>query len=199
METESVAKRAIALLTERGAMRTAQIAETLGVPKGAISSSLGPYVNNGTLTACKVESPGTPPTNEWRISAGGKTTAFRELKVTDKGKKTPPVPAAAAAAAKTPATPKRAYKRRAPVRKVQRKTATSAGRPGATGKAGVLRMKNAALRIPCADAGSFRAAVTSDGAMLFLRAAAGEFELNRAEARALVDFVRTLDHGVAAA
>ncbi len=197
METESVAKRAIALLTARGALRTAQIAEALGATTSAIASSLLPHVKNGTLTACKVESPGTPPTNEWRISAGGKTPGFKELKVTAAGKKTPPVPVPAAAAER-PAKAKRAYKRSAPVRKVQRNTAKTARKKAVRAPrpaARHLRTENAALRTPYADAGAFRTAIASDGAMLFLGAAAGPFELTRLESRAVIEFVRTLDRG----
>ena len=88
----------------------------------------------------------------------------------------------------------------APVRKMQRKTPTSPKRPRAAREAPKLRMKNAALRKPYADAAStFRAALASDGAMIFLGAAAGAFELNRGETRAMIDFVRTLDRGEAAA
>ncbi|TAK81734.1 MAG: hypothetical protein EPO20_24010 [Betaproteobacteria bacterium] len=49
--------------------------------------------------------------------------------------------------------------------------------------------------MPNADAGAFRAAIASDGAMIFLGAAAGQFELNRGESSALIEFVRTLDRG----
>ena len=56
----------------------------------------------------------------------------------------------------------------------------------------------AALAAHAAPSG-FRAAIASDGAMIFLGATAGRFELTRAESRALIDFVRTLDRGEAAA
>ena len=201
METESVAQRAIALITERGAMRTDQIAEATGVEKAAVASSLGAYVNNGTLVACKVERPGGGnPVNEYRISAGGKTAGFREYKPKDTGKRTPPQPVPAEVAAETPAKAKRAYKRRAPVRKAQ-KTVPSAKRPRVARKAAKLRKPRADLRITYADvaAATFRTAIASEGAMIFLGAAAGPFELTRAESRALIDFVRTLDRGEAAA
>lgn len=193
METESVAKRAIALITERGAIRTDQIAEALGVDKAAIASSLGPYVNSGALVACKVERPGGGmPVNEYRISAGGKLPAFRQLKV----KAAPRAESLEAAAApyETPAARKPAEKRSAPVRKVQRKTARTAS-------PGNLRAKDADLRIPYAGApaGAFRTAIASDGAMIFLGAARGAFELTREEARAVVGFVRELDGGKLAA
>jgi hypothetical protein len=107
-----------------------------------------------------------------------------------------------AAAASAPAKPRKAGKaaagkRSAPVRKVQRKTARKAqktvSRPPARPAGSRLRMENAALRAPCADAASFRTAIASDGAMIFLGAAAGPFELTRPESRALIEFVRTLD------
>jgi len=98
--------------------------------------------------------------------------------------------------AKRKKTAKAAVKRSAPERKVQRNTATSAtptrvARPAG----GHLRIEKAALRTTyaAAAASAFRAAIASDGAMLFLGAAAGAFELNRGETRALIDFVRTLD------
>jgi len=194
MGTESVAKRAIALLTERGAMRTAQIAEALGVENAAVASSLGAYVNNGTLTACKVESPGTPPTNEYRISASGKTTDFREYKPKETGKKTPPVLVPAVAAAAPSATPKKAKKRSAPVRKVQRKTARKVQK---TVSAAVREAAKEEKRYPSGSEAvkSFRAAIASDGSMIFLGASSGPFELNRPESRVLIEFVRTLDGG----
>lgn len=77
----SVAKRAIALIAERGAMRTDQIAEALGVDGKSISNSFGWPVKNGTLVMCKVERPGTSPVNEYRISAGGTALEFKQLKV----------------------------------------------------------------------------------------------------------------------
>ncbi len=206
METESVAKRAIALITERGAIRTDQIAEALGVEKAAVASSLGAYVNNGALVACKVERPGGGiAVNEYRISAGGKTAGFREYKVkAAESKKTPPQPVPATPAAEVTAKPKPAKKRSQAKPKVQRNTATSAKRPRVAHKArkaAKLRKPRADLRIPYADstASAFRTAIASDGAMIFLGAAAGPFELNRGESRALIAFVRTLDRGEAAA
>lgn len=200
METKSVAQRAIALITERGAIRTDQIAEALGLDKAAIASSLGAYVNNGTLVTCKVERPGWGmAVNEYRISAGGKALGFREYKVKDaKSKKTPPVPVPPAAAAAIPAKAKPAKKRSAPVRKVQRNTAIAAKRPHVARKAVKLPKVRAAPSMyesGTATAGAFRTAIASDGAMIFLGAAAGPFELTRPESRALIEFVRTLDRG----
>lgn len=222
METKSVAKRAIALLSTRGAMRTAQIAEALGVAKAAIASSLGPYVHNGTLIACKVESPGTPPENEWRISAGGKAPNFNVSIAKPKRAAAPAVPAAQPAVTEAPAKVTRAYKRRAPLRTAQENTATSAKRPRAapgTARSELLAVHHAVMNpqgaverggdtltvkmvkeFIGADLAAhapphFRTAIASDGAMLFLGAAAGPFELSRAEARLAIEFVRTLDRG----
>lgn len=129
------------------------------------------------------------------------------------GQKPPKGDAGAVATVDTAAKPKRAYKRRAPVRKVQ-KTVLSAKRPRVARKAPKLRKVRADLRAPRAGrllvkretdfaatpgAGAFRAAIASDGAMIFLGAAAGQFELTRAESRAVIEFVRTLDAGAAAA
>jgi hypothetical protein len=185
METESVAKRAIALIAERGTLRSDQIAEALGLDKTVIATSLTGHVNNGTLVACKVQRPGSAiVVNEYRISASGKTPGFRQYKPKETGRKTPPVPVPASAAAAAPAKPKRAYKRRAPVRKTPR-----------TG----LQLGDQATALPPAAAGDFRVAIASDGAMLFLDAKVGAFELNRAETRAVIEFVRTLDRGEAGA
>lgn len=121
-----------------------------------------------------------------------------------------------AAAATAPARRKKATKvkhkkRSAPVRKVQRKTAPSARRPRVLIKpekdfratppaGGHLRIGHADLGKQYADGpAGFRTAIASDGAMLFLGAAAGPFELTRPESRALIEFVRTLDAGMLAA
>ncbi len=113
------------------------------------------------------------------------------------GQKLPKGDAGAVTAA--PAKPKKASKaaakkRSAPVREVQRKTARKVQKPVS---ASVREAAKEAKRFPSPgdEVRSFRAAIASDGAMIFLGAAAGVFELNRVEARRLVEFVRTLDAG----
>lgn len=97
------------------------------------------------------------------------------------------------------AVPAKDKKPSAKAPKVQRKTARKAPKPESA--AHRLDLANPSLRTACADAqaGDFRAAIASDGAMLFLGASCGAFELSRAETRALVAFVRELDAGTVTA
>ncbi len=85
-------------------------------------------------------------------------------------------------------------KRSAPVRKVQRKTAKKAQKT-VSAAVPAARPAERHLRMAYADAGAFRTAIASDGAMIFLGAKAGAFELDRGETRAVIEFVRTLDRG----
>lgn len=146
---------------------------------------------------------------KWLSTIAHQLAKGGELKILGGGKRSSiyGLPGQKAETAEHPAKPKRAKKRSAPVRKVQRKTArkvqktVTVSRRSLAREAPVLRTPRADLRIPYADAAAsaFRTAIASDGAMIFLGATGGPFELTRPESRALIDFVRTLDRAGLAA
>lgn len=74
----SLAARAIALIRERGAVRSTDLASALGVATPDVSAALNPYVVDGRLTACKVRQSTGRECNEYRIGAGIPDT-FRPL------------------------------------------------------------------------------------------------------------------------
>lgn len=50
--------------------RTLQICEHIGSSAPSVATLLDPYVKAGALLCCKVEMPGRPPQNEYRIGSG---------------------------------------------------------------------------------------------------------------------------------
>ena len=169
---ESIAKRAIALLKERGvAMRTGQIAEALGESTSSIMPCLAPWAENGTLIVCKVEKPGSRATNEYRISGGGKA-----MKWIDQSQKKPPTPvietpAAPAAGDSAEEKATRVARKAAKVQKLQRNTAPSSAPDG------------------------FRCGIFSDGSFV-IHGADGDIVLAPPEMRAMCAYLdRTLARG----
>lgn len=60
-------------------IRTSDLAERAGVPRGSVQALLAPYVDSGRLQWCKVSVPGSPPQNEYRSGAGVATPEFKSL------------------------------------------------------------------------------------------------------------------------
>lgn len=176
--TMSVSERILAAYKKHGPMTTRQLSEH--VDAAWVSITCSQLAKQGKLV---------------RLGGGAHSTIYGLP-----GQKLPKGDAVATAPAKPKKAAKVAAKKRSKTkRKVQRNTATSAARPAGPH----LRIRNAELRLGNAGAGkqfsTFRTAIASDGAMIFLGAAAGPFELTRPESRALIEFVRTLDAGKLAA
>ena len=60
-------------------IRTSDLAERAGIPRGSVQAMLAPYVASGRLLCCKVSVPGNPPQNEYRSGAGVATPEFKPL------------------------------------------------------------------------------------------------------------------------
>jgi len=86
-----------------------------------------------------------------------------------------------------------------PPRSIHRKRRQRAGGGTAMHKRRVKRMpklakpRAATRKALPQSAGAFRPAIAADGALLFIGAAKGDFELNRAEVRVLAEFLRRVD------
>ena len=175
-ETMSVHERILAAYKKHGPMTTRQLRKYVDV--SWVSVACGQAATQGALV---------------RLGGGARSTIYGLP-----GQKLPTGREPAAPAKPKKARKAAAKKRSAPVRKVQRKTAKKVQKtvlPPRQPAGRHLRTEHADLRPQRADAGAFRTAIASDGAMIFLGAAAGAFELNRVESRALIEFVRTLDGG----
>lgn len=60
-------------------IRTSDLAERAGVPRGSVQALLAPYVDSGRLQCCKVSVPGSPPQNEYRKGTGVPMPEFQPL------------------------------------------------------------------------------------------------------------------------
>jgi len=60
-------------------IRTSDLAERAGVPRGSVQAMLAAHVASGRLLCCKVSGPGSPPQNEYRSGAGVATPKFKPL------------------------------------------------------------------------------------------------------------------------
>lgn len=60
-------------------IRSSELAERAGIPRGSVQALLAPYVDSGRLQCCKVSVPGSPPQNEYRSGAGVATPEFKPL------------------------------------------------------------------------------------------------------------------------
>lgn len=60
-------------------IRTSDLAERAGVPRGSVQALLAPHVESGRLHCCKVTVPGSQQQNEYRKGAGVATPKFKPL------------------------------------------------------------------------------------------------------------------------
>lgn len=84
-------------LLARGAMRSGQLAEALGCAPTNIDYVMKRAEAAGAVVHCEVAVPGSPPQNEWRLSAAGTPKPWREFSVRRNGWATPSRSAARAA------------------------------------------------------------------------------------------------------
>ncbi len=60
-------------------IRSSELAERAGIPRGSVQALLAPYVDSGRLQCCKVSVPGSPPQNEYRKGTGVPMPEFQPL------------------------------------------------------------------------------------------------------------------------
>jgi hypothetical protein len=60
-------------------IRTSELAERAGVPRGSVQALLAASVDSGRLQCCKVTVPGSPPQNEYRKGTGVPIPEFQPL------------------------------------------------------------------------------------------------------------------------
>lgn len=81
--TENNTEKCIAFIARHGRARSPDIADHIGRDSGAVAALLTTAVKAGYLVACKVEQPGKPACNEYRISEqySETKTSWREFKL----------------------------------------------------------------------------------------------------------------------
>lgn len=77
----SKTEQAIQYIAQQGAARTPEIARASGIAPKDVSALLNPFVKIGLLITCKVEQPGRPPCNEYRLTAGASPHNWRNFRV----------------------------------------------------------------------------------------------------------------------
>jgi len=80
---------AIAYISTRAGARTDEIAEATEIDRNSLASLLGPAVTAGVLLTCKVEQPGKPPMNEYRVACGASLQPFKEFHFPNKPAEAP--------------------------------------------------------------------------------------------------------------
>jgi len=60
-------------------IRTAELADRAGIPRGSVHGMLAPYVASGRLCLCKITIPGSPAQNEYRKGSGTPPPEFKPL------------------------------------------------------------------------------------------------------------------------
>lgn len=60
-------------------IRTSELAERAGIPRGSVQAMLAAHVASGRLLCCKVSVPGSQTQNEYRSGAGVATPEFKPL------------------------------------------------------------------------------------------------------------------------
>lgn len=68
-KAESNTEKALAYIAKHPGARSPEIAEAIGAPVSNVTALLNGPVQAGFLVVCKVERPGKPPINEYRLSA----------------------------------------------------------------------------------------------------------------------------------
>lgn len=95
MSADSKTARALAFIEKKGSARTPEIAQAIGTEPKNVSPLLAAAVADGRLVTCKVDQPGKPPCNEYRIGGGVKPVTFREARPAVPTKIPPPAKPAA--------------------------------------------------------------------------------------------------------
>lgn len=95
MTTKTKTENAIDYIAKQGAARSTDIGEAANITANQVCSTLYPYVRGGVLVSCRVEQPGKPSCNEYRLATGVTAQNWRNFKVgifsASAVPKTPPV------------------------------------------------------------------------------------------------------------
>lgn len=196
IEDGGIAARAIALLEKKGALRTAAIAEALGVDAKTIASSLWHHVQSGRLVTCKVEVPGSsyPSQNEYRISAGMPANKL-ERDMAEKRARANGLVVPAGPIRRTPPAGILSVPTHTPVQPTShsaRSTAPKSERAPAFPREPEPTTEPQEAMTMSADTKPFRCAMASDGGLFLFPAGAGPVELSPQDTRTLVDYLRRL-------
>lgn len=70
MEQVTKIQKAINVIEKRPGIRTAELAEAIGVPAAKVAPLIFAATSSRFIVSCKVDRPGLAPTNEYRLSAG---------------------------------------------------------------------------------------------------------------------------------
>lgn len=83
---ESNVDKAIAYITQHPGARSPELAKHLGIPITNVNPTLAPLVAAGFLITCKVDQPGKPPMNEYRISStvADNNVSWKEFRIARK-------------------------------------------------------------------------------------------------------------------
>lgn len=80
MEQVTKIQKAINVIEKRPGIRTAELAEAIGVPAAKVAPLIFAATNSRFVLTCKVERPGKQPTNEYRLSAGVAASGWDEYR-----------------------------------------------------------------------------------------------------------------------
>lgn len=80
MEQVTKIQKAINVIEKRPGIRTAELAEAIGVPAAKVAPLIFAATSSRFIVSCKVDRPGLAPTNEYRLSAGVAASGWDEYR-----------------------------------------------------------------------------------------------------------------------